>query len=81
MLSPAFFSLYMDDLLQQLRNLGVGCHIAGVFFGALMYADDLVLLARGALQEMLTLCEKYAEKHNLVFSTDPNPDKSKTNCL
>ena len=30
---------------------------------------------------MLNTCEKYAAKHNLVFSTDPNPNKSKTKCL
>jgi hypothetical protein len=82
-LSPALFSLYMNDLLQQLRELGVGCHIGGVFYGAALYADDLVLLApcRSALQEMLKLCEDYAEQHNLVYSTDPDPELSKTKCL
>ena len=82
-LSPALFSLYMDELLQQLRELGVGCYIGGVFYGAAMYADDLVLLApcRSALQEMLSVCEKYAEQHNLVFSTDPDPEKSKSKCI
>ena len=33
-LSPSLFSLYMDELIVKLRNLGVGCHISGVFFGA-----------------------------------------------
>ena len=80
-LSPSLSSLYMDELLIKLRNLGIGCHISGVFFGAALYADDLVLLApsRNALQKMLDLCSEYAGEHNLVFSTDPNPDLSKTN--
>ena len=30
---------------------------------------------------MLEVCEDYGERHNLVFSTDPNPAKSKTKCL
>ena len=30
---------------------------------------------------MLLVCEGYADKHNLVFSTDPVPAKSKTKCL
>ena len=30
---------------------------------------------------MLELCDKYAEDHNLVFSTDPNPELSKTKCI
>ena len=73
----------MDELLIKLRNLGIGCHIRGVFFGAALYADDLVLLdpSRNALQKMLDLCEEYAVEHTLVFSTDPNPDLSKTKCL
>ena len=74
MLSPALFSLYMNELLVELRKLGVGCHISGVFYGAAFYADDMVLKApRNALQRMLDLFEKYASDHNLVFSTDPNP--------
>ena len=30
---------------------------------------------------MLKICQEYGVKHNLVFSTDPNPAKSKTKCL
>ena len=30
---------------------------------------------------MLNVCEKYAASHNLVFSTDPVPAKSKTKCI
>ena len=30
---------------------------------------------------MLIVCESYAEEHNLVFSTDPVPSKSKTKCI
>jgi hypothetical protein len=30
---------------------------------------------------MLTICEKYAASHGLLFSTDPNPQKSKTRGL
>ena len=44
-LSPVLFSVYLDDLLKDLRKLGLGCHIGGLWFGALGYADDLILLA------------------------------------
>ena len=44
-LSPILFTIYLDTLLEQLRQSGVGCHIGNVFTGALGYADDLVLLA------------------------------------
>ena len=51
-LSPAFFAIYIDDLLQRLRELGVGFHIADKFLGAAWFADDIVLLApsRGAME-------------------------------
>ena len=54
-LSPALFSIYMDEILLNLRNLGVGCYVGEVFMGAMWYADDLVLLApsRTAMQMML----------------------------
>jgi hypothetical protein len=53
--SPTFWSVYMDPLLKQLRNLGVGCHVGNVFMGVVAYADDLVLLApnRAAAVQML----------------------------
>ena len=82
-LSPILFSVYLDDLLKELRRLQLGCHIGGYWYGALGYADDLILLApnREVLQRMLTICQSYAEDHNLVFSTDPVPSKSKTKCM
>ena len=82
-LSPAFFAVYIDDLLHQLRQLGVGCHIGEKFFGAAGFADDVVLLApsRGAMEIMLETCERFAAENNLKFSTDPDPVKSKTKCI
>ena len=57
--------------------------MAGVWYGAAGYADDLILLApsRTALEMMLQVCESYAERHNLVFSTDPDIIKSKSKCI
>ena len=77
------FSVYLDDLLKELRELQLGCHIGGYWLGACGYADDLILMApsRDVLQRMLQVCEKYAGEHNLVFSTDPVPAKSKTKCM
>ena len=82
-MSPTLFSIYLDDLLKELRHLGVGCHVGGVWVGAAGYADDLILLApsRTAMVRMLSVCEQYAERHNLLFSTDPNPNKSKSKCV
>ena len=42
-LSPALFSVYVNDLLVKLNKFG--CTMFGLSVGALMYADDVVLLA------------------------------------
>jgi hypothetical protein len=82
-LSPSLFCVYLDTLLCQLRDAGVGCHIGGEFLGAFGYADDVLLLApsRQALQIMLNICENFAKSHSMLFSTDADPAKSKTKCL
>jgi hypothetical protein len=82
-LSPALFALYVDELLVELRALGIGCQVAGVYMGAFGFCDDLLLLAptRDGMQIMLEVCQRFAAKNNLQFSTDPNPSKSKTKCI
>ena len=81
--SPSFWSVYMDPLLKTLRNVGVGCHIGNVFLGVLAYADDLILLApnRAAAAQMLGVCEAWARESNMLFSTDPDPKKSKSKVI
>ena len=67
-ISPRFFSIYIDPLLLQLRISGYGCHFNGVYIGALSYADGITLVApciRG-LNELLKLC---ATVYNLMFNS------------
>ena len=83
MVSPALWSVYLDLLIKELRQLGVGCHVGGLYMGVVVYADDILLMAptRGAMQAMLNKCEVYADTNNIMFSTDPDPVKSKTKCI
>ena len=48
-----------------LRNSGVGCHLRSSFVGAIMFADDLALLApsRSAIQQMMAICETFCKKY------------------
>jgi hypothetical protein len=68
--SPILFSLYIDSLLGDLKQLGLGCHIGKRFYGAVAYADDIALLAPSirALTCMLNVCVQYAMSHDIVFN-------------
>ena len=48
-LSPILFTIYIDDLLAELEELGVGCYWNNHFLGAVCYADDIALLAHSLL--------------------------------
>ena len=81
--SPVLFSVYLNDLYAVLRKAGFGCHIGSYFMGCMGYADDLLLISasRSGLQCMVDICQKFTERKNLKFSTNPNPEKSKTKCI
>ena len=74
-LSPQLFTVYVDDLLVALRKSGVGCHIIDKFIAAIMYADDLALLAptRSSLQKLLNICYDYGIEWCVTY----NPTKTK----
>ena len=74
-LSPLLFSIYVDDLLIELKNNETGCHMGHYFVGALGYADDLILLSPTVygLEVMIIICENYAKEHSILF----NGSKSK----
>ena len=75
MISPMFFSLYIDDMVKMLRKLGVGFHILNTFVALIYIVDDMALLApsRKALQMMIDLCYNYCSTFCLSF----NAQKSK----
>ena len=60
-LLPILFNIYMDCLIDKLKNSGVGCHIGNKFMGAYAYADDLVLLAptKQGMKILLNLWEQF----------------------
>ena len=74
-LSPLLFGIYVDELLEKLKNSGIGCYLGHHFVGALGYADDIVLLCPtvAGLRKMIKICEDYAKEHSILF----NGNKSK----
>ena len=69
-ISPTLFCVYLDDLLLELKNSKIGCHIGINYCGALAYADDIILMCPSAvgLQNMLDICSSYAVQHNIKFN-------------
>ena len=67
-ISCHLFNLYIDPLLIELNNFG---YIAGVYAGALSYADDITLLCPSVwgLNEMLKICNKYRLENNIIFNS------------
>ena len=82
-LSAVLYCVYTNGLYEELRRSKIGCWLGRNYIGVLGYADDLFLIAPSidGLQEMLYVCERYAADHNLKFSTNTNPTKSKTKCM
>ena len=79
-LSPVLFNFYTSELFSILSKCGAGARIDDLYYGLFGYADDLGLLSSTleGLQTMLKETEKYAEEHNIMFSTNDIIAKSKT---
>ena len=58
-----------------LKESGIGCYVGCTFVGALVYADDVVLLCstKTGLLKMLNICKQFSCKYDVVI----NADKSK----
>ena len=81
--SPVLWNVYANGILVKLRKSGLGCYVAGKWMGAVMYADDLALLAptRAILASMLSLVVAHGATLNLTFSSCQEPKKCKSFCL
>ena len=69
-LSPLLYSLYVNDLLVELENSGLGARLGNIYTAAPMYADDLALIATSPeeLQGMLDVVQEYAQKWRYIVS-------------
>ena len=72
---PLLFTLYIDQLFQRLKQLGLGCHVSMTYAGAFGYADNIALVAPSIyyLKEIVNICEQFAHEYRISF----NPSKSK----
>ena len=72
--SPILFNLFINDLIQHLKETKVGLSIGEKTINNLLFADDIVLCAKSEkdLQTLLDTCTIWADKWHLEF----NPKKS-----
>ncbi len=67
---PILVCIYMDGILHELENSGVGCYIGGVFAGTTGYTHDLKLLTPNVndLNILVDICKNYAAKYDVTFN-------------
>ena len=78
-LSPDLYCIYVDDLINILQSLHVGCYVKNVFAAALFYADDMAVLAPSlkGLQKLLDACASYCAEWDIKL----NAKKTKNICF
>lgn len=68
--SPKLFSVYMDELVDLITNCESGTFIGEIKIDIILYADDILLLARtmDELQEQLKIVENYGVMNDIKFN-------------
>ena len=69
-LSPDFYCLYVDDLIAIFKTKDVGCYILSIFLAALIYADDVAILAPSVkgLCILLDACNDYCIEWDICLN-------------
>ncbi|HEX2556777.1 MAG TPA: reverse transcriptase family protein [Nitrososphaera sp.] len=69
-LSPWLYSVFINGLADELRQQGFGIDVGGRRVAILLYADDIVLLAKSAdeLKAMLRIAALYASKWQFRYN-------------
>ena len=60
--SPILFNLIMDELLRNLKSIGLGYSVNNVWMGAFAFADDLLLITQDQQEanQMLLIVHEWA---------------------
>ena len=71
-LGPILFIIFINDLLTQLENCGLGAYIAKIVISVLGYADDILLIADnpGKMQQLIHICGEWSIKNGMSFNID-----------
>ncbi len=69
-LSSVLFAVYIDGMLERLKDSGIGCYLSNSYVGGHAFADDVKMLSPtlSGMQLMYNICENYAEEYNIKFN-------------
>jgi hypothetical protein len=69
-LSPTLFAIYINDLVHELNEQGVGLDVDGRNVSSLLYADDIIIFAENEekLQILLTTLHNWCQQWRLVVN-------------
>ena len=69
-LSPTLFNIFINDLIVQVKKAGLGVRIDKERLAALLYADDIVLLAECGkdLQKLMDMVTEHLTKYRLQIN-------------
>ena len=76
-LSPILFNIYINDIINDLKESRLGCHLKQIYVGCIVYADDILLISASVmdLQQMLNICNRRGSELGIKFNG------SKSKCL
>jgi len=62
--------VYVNDMIQKLCDKSLGCYVGDVYWGCVMYADDLipVLASMSLLQKIIDTCCEEAVYLDMKFN-------------
>ena len=71
-LSPTLFNIFLNDLVDDLNDLGKGLNVDGRHICCLLYADDIILLSENEdnLQAMLDRLDRWCKNWRLKVNCD-----------
>ena len=70
-LSPTLFSMFLNDLAVEIKQIDCGIEIDGMKITILLYADDIILMAPDeiSLQKQLDVVHKWCRKWRMKVNT------------
>ena len=70
--SPTLFSIFIDDLVREINELGLGINVGDAKISLLLYADDIVMVAYNG-QDMQTILNKlhdWCKRWRVLINTE-----------